>query len=263
MRRSSAKESAINSEIESASTVVPLDPRDDSQYAHFRDLNLEKVAWEFLRRNQDFRKECDGAEGKPEALQHVATKWKLYRFKHYALDFKEEKRPRFLPTLVRYFPNLTEEPLPRSITLAPGHVGFVLNAGALLQYQQAEEAQVKRLFRRLRRYLRDLAAKRTARPKQLQLKEYNYCECLQLLDLIAANVPPNEIKGLLPSLRRNKRSDSTEKSKANERLSKLRKQAKRLSEGGYLELAVVGAARRAELKNLGKAEKKTKELSKS
>lgn len=251
-----AKESTISNEVEASPLVVPLDPRDDSHYSRFRDLNLEKVAWEFLRRNQDFRKECDGAAGNPEALQRVATKWKLYRFKHYSLDFKEERRPRFLPTLVRYFPNLSDEPLTKQITLQPGHAGFVLNAGAFLSYQQVEEAQIKRLLRRLKRYLRDLSAKTSIKPKQVQLKEENYAECLQLLDLLSAGASVDDIKMLLPSLKKNERNDPTEKIAANQRFSKLRRQATRLASEGYLELAVVGAARRAEVKSLAKAKKK-------
>ena len=254
-----AKESAIRNEVEFTPEVVPLDPRDDSHYYRFRDLNLEEVAWEFLRRDENFRKECDEAADDAGAGQEVATKWKLFRFKHYALEFKEVKRPRFLPTLVRYFPNLTNQPLPRQITLLPGHAAFVLNAGALLKYQQAEEAQVKRLLRRLKRYLRDLSALAPLKPKQLQLKEENFAECLQLLDLRNAKVTVSEIKALLPSIKLANQDDGARKIEATKRYYKLRLQAQKLAYEGYLELAVVGAARRAEMKALAKADKRQKD----
>jgi hypothetical protein len=235
------------------------DGLDSAYYERFRGFGLEKLAWEFLRRSEAFEAACDSVEAGTADAKTVASKWGLYKFKHYQLGFKLGGTPRFLPTLVRYFPNLTDKALRQQITLQPGHVAFVLNAGALLDYTQARDGQRKRLWRRLEKYVERIASSHDAKPKQLQLKEANYLKCLQLLDLLHAKASPAEIKqrmGLFGVPARKPqpggksdqyaRIDSADRLDADHRYHTLKKQAVRLANEGYLELAVVGAARREE-----------------
>lgn len=242
---------SIESQHSSRIEPVEVDP-----YELFREYDLERLAWEFLRRSAAFRTDCESVEAGTMSAKLVATRWGLYKFKHYRLEYKLEGRPRFLPTLVRYFPNLTNDPIEKRITLQPGHVALVLNAGALLRYAQAGEGQEKRLWRRVKKYVAGLASSGSAKPKQIQLKEHNYPECLQLLDLLLADTPVAEIKQQLPSVRRRQHDELTQKcgsrveaaAAVNHRFAALKKQALLLANEGYLELAVVGAARRTDEK---------------
>lgn len=241
------------------------DGRVSAFYERFRSSDPEKLAWEFLRRSEKFQSDCaDVRSGAIEAAS-VAEAWGLYTFKDCARSFNGGGRPRFLQTLVRYFPNFADKPLNKRITLRPGQVAFVLDARAVFSYRQTQAALQGRLWRRMARYVSEVGTGAPAKTKEIQLKGENHLECLQLLDLLHSGVAADDIKRLVPSIARRlpqsslittpgpsklacAKDDPVDKAAANKRFSVLKRQAQQLANEGYIELAVIGAARRRAIK---------------
>jgi hypothetical protein len=130
------------------------------------------------------------------------------------------------------------------VTLQSGQIAFVVNASALVNWSQAKEAQLNRLSRRLNDFVSIIGADHVGEPKPLQPKSHNYIECLQMLDLLHSGASPAEIKQLIPSIRIRGGEDASERADRNKRFSNLKRQALDLATRGYIELAIVGAARR-------------------
>lgn len=235
-------------------------------YEVFSSMRLEKLAWEFLRRNKTFQTDCLSVRSGAADADSVATKWHLFRLKDYELEFGAGGAPRFLPTLVRCFANHTGDAVIKRIKLEPGHVAFVFNASAALHSNQAKSAQKKRFSRWLDRRLDQLAAVSAPLRDQFQPKRINYGACLQALDLLHSHGPtvPSEFKLTVPSMAPEERrvdelgprprAPLEGKAGAEERAALshswyvLKKQATEFAERRYLELAIVGGARRKKRK---------------
>jgi hypothetical protein len=95
--------------------------------------SCHRWAWEFLRRNRDFQRQCDEIEAKPTpaAKQEIKERFGLVRYKYYGEEYgtTKKQRPKFTTGNVVCWPRVTEKiyrgikpNLPKE--LKPGQVLF-------------------------------------------------------------------------------------------------------------------------------------------
>lgn len=84
----------------------PLSPLDPARYEDHETWTNKRWAWEFLLRNPDFQKACDGLDegATPQKKRAIARKFGLAKFKHYDEPYEsgdgESTEPMFISKAV-------------------------------------------------------------------------------------------------------------------------------------------------------------------
>jgi hypothetical protein len=68
--------------------VSTADWKNPKSYINYKKWTLEQWAWEFLRRNKFFQKDCDAFEASRERNKKLPSQWQLHTFKSYSEPFK-------------------------------------------------------------------------------------------------------------------------------------------------------------------------------
>lgn len=136
---------------EAAPAAKPKRPwpsgEDLAEYKGHERWSLRRWAWEFLRRNEDFRTRCDEVDaGDIKAQRKIAEDFGLREFKHYEERYgKGDTRTRFRVNWISYTSNansLIKRKLdPR--TLAPGQIHIRFDLESMRGDRKAIEPQLR------------------------------------------------------------------------------------------------------------------------
>jgi hypothetical protein len=161
-------------------------------YKNIEKWDYERWAWEFLRRNTEFRKECDRVKNLDQAEKDaVANKFHLKKLKRYNESYRGESgKPKFLPaSIISYtHDHSLEKSVQKRIRSKPGQVIIVFDLNKAIDEDRFLAKQLlnakKRLENRLKalKELKEITGKNTHKPQSKKFGLY-----IRLIDLLKAN----------------------------------------------------------------------------
>lgn len=158
---------------------------DVQEYKGYEKWTFKRWAWEFLRRNPDFAKQCTAAGDDATAQQAVADEFGLKRFKHYKSAYGHAPMPSFRDGAVSSWSWLQEHPRKAKMRISRGQVVIRFDLSATTKDVAALEAQLRNakslLMKRQRTYLQEIGA---PEPKAHRNKPMFFLQSLRLLDLM-------------------------------------------------------------------------------
>lgn len=210
--------------------------REKDEYSGYKLWTFQRWAWEFLRRNAEFRAACKRATGNPDKEKAVAEQFGLKKFVNFT---KGSRKPSWSPKFrsasvdVWRWQQGARKP---AITIRAGQalVRFDLSpctGDVSVLKAQLEDAR-KRLERLQKLYLAEV---NSPEPKSGNRKPIYFLNSLRLLDLLATKVEPGRALRLVHEHPKT-RAPMTDP----EALDKYRKQlnlAKEMASNGYRLLA--------------------------
>lgn len=209
-------------------------------YINYDNWSYHRWAWEFLRRNPEFRKACDSVKNASAAEQNaVANRFQLKKFKRYNEAYKGVSGyPIFLPATISSFthdPSLEDDIL-KKIRSRPGQVIVVFDLNVALKQEQFLNKQMQSAERKLKKRLKKLRQVNnvTEIAGQAKPKRSKYLNYLRILDLLAAGKSKIECAQVLSRDNTIKTSED-----ASQELGKQIKAAKLLSSEGYIYLTSI------------------------
>lgn len=154
----------------------PLPPLDSTKYNDHETWTNKRWAWEFLRRNDDFKLACDAlAEGAtPGAKRAVASKFGLAEFKHYNELFESEvgtsAAPRFISKAVFVVKPKRQDDRSwtRPVTIRPGQIAIRFDLRVAIEDDTILEEQVNTARAILKRQLDRSRGTKNITPKRTQ-----------------------------------------------------------------------------------------------
>lgn len=220
----------------------PLPPFDLTRYEGHETWTHKQWAWEFLRRNVDFKAACDPLteEAAQETKIATARKFGLAKYKHYREPFASSDgtiaAPLFLSKAV--FPikptKQDDGGWKRAIFVRPSQFAIRFDLGAALESDTVLEAQLASAEAILKRHLNKLrkAKKVQAKPVKGRRGDQLLLQ-LKILDLLELDATHDERAELLWGL-----DDDCARNGKN--LLDQAKGARALSQTGYLLIAAKG-----------------------
>ncbi len=171
---------------------------------HYASLVIEgrqRLAWEFLIRNEEFQIDCQAAYVGYLDPPAVAAKWGMYKFKPWYEPFALNREPRFVTSKVRTFYAKPSGSLTR-IRMSPGEVAFVVDVDRMVKARDSRDAQLATLVRHLDATIARRAKRRNVEPAPpSRVNESNLDACLQVMDLRHHRIASAEIKREVKYLR--------------------------------------------------------------
>lgn len=172
--------------------VKPMPSGLIEDYKNIEKWSYERWAWEFLRRNTEFRKECDRVKNLDQAEKDaVAHKFHLKKLKRYNEAYRGESgKPKFLPaSIISYtHDHSLEKSVVKRIRSKPGQVIVVFDLNKAIDEDRFLAKQLlnakKRLESRLKvlKQLNEITGKNTHKPHS-----HNFGLFIRLLDILKAN----------------------------------------------------------------------------
>ncbi len=208
------------------------------QYAKHETWSKRRWAWEFLKRNEEFRAACDGLDScADDDVRRVAIceRFGLLRFRHYNERYVRPF-PNFALGNVRAWIRL--EGLDHlageaRIPLKPGQVAILFDLNHALTNVRSLRAQLAHARRRLERYLKRLAVVSGKTPLEPKPKSDHFLDCLRMLDAKADGMPRADIARMLfPD-----EAKGYDNEQARELFKNRFRPAQDLIRGGYLDVA--------------------------
>ncbi|HLO96631.1 MAG TPA: hypothetical protein VK195_20155 [Burkholderiaceae bacterium] len=158
---------------------------DVQEYDGYKKWTFKRWAWEFLRRNPEFAKQCKAAGDDPAKQQAVADEFGLKRFKHYRSAYGHAPKPSFSDAIVTSWSWKKDQPREPKMRISRGQVIIRFDLSATIKDVAALEAQLRNaktlLTKRQRTYLQEIAA---PEPKTQRKKPMYFLQSLRLLDLM-------------------------------------------------------------------------------
>jgi hypothetical protein len=161
-------------------------------YKNLENWDYERWAWEFLRRNAKFIKECDRVKNLDQTEKDaVANKFHLKKFKRYNEAYRGKSgKPKFQPaSIISYtHDHSLEKSVLKRIRSKPGQVIIVFDLNKAIDEDRFLAKQLlnakKRLENRLKalKELKEITGKNTHKPQSKKFGLY-----IRLLDLLKAN----------------------------------------------------------------------------
>ena len=221
--------------IRTTTSAARPDGKSLDQYPGHEHWTKRRWAWEFLTRNESFRRACDASEqlSEDEKLAIAAT-FGLRKFKHYKSKYGSS-RPLFVTGQVRSWSNIVGEKYSADVpsNLPYGMVMVQFDLVPALTNERALEAQLLHAARRLRDRLKDLASSEGKRPLALKPKTLHFLNALRMADARASGMKRSDVARLLfPGVTRGRTDDE-----AAQHFKSHFRSAKELFDRGYLAVA--------------------------
>lgn len=171
------------------------DGRSLEQYKGNEKWSHKRWAWEFLRRNTEFLRQCKMLIEAPDLApteEEIAEQFGLKRFKSAKSPYGKKgefERPRFVAGTVSSYSRLTEERgrLPRR--LQQGEVAFILDLNSALSNAASLKKQISNVRKIAEKRLRTLAELRNvATVPQYRIHSEKLLPYLRILDARAAGM---------------------------------------------------------------------------
>ena len=158
-------------------------------YPGYQNWTKEKWAWEFLRRNSEFQKQCDAFRDFPEMLlkrvrqRRTAFSYGLMKFKDYIENFDVGANPKFSSSKISFFStgNSKSYTNPLTISLRPAETLIRFNIEVMSKSNKSLGAQLKDAKRQLEKALRSYL-KKTKRTTKVTKGKALLIECLRAYD---------------------------------------------------------------------------------
>ncbi|HDR9097060.1 TPA: hypothetical protein QDB15_002626 [Burkholderia vietnamiensis] len=217
---------------------VPLpDGSNDSDYEGCKDWDYRRWAWEYLRRNLDFREACCEASKIKDKSERIALKAKiarefmLRRYWHCDRPCKDGKPPVFRAVMRSPLPQALGE-AEWSVNLNHDQVAIVFNLRPALHSRSAIKALLGNAERILKQRLERLQALEPGHNLHAtpQLDKTKHTRNLRLLDAKAAGCRPIDIA----RAKWYAGEDGTPKPLLADAVSKLIREAEKLTKFGYM-----------------------------
>ena len=161
---------------------------DSAEYENFRAWKYKRWAWEFLRRNPEFKKACSAAGDDPACRAQVATEFVLKRFKRHSEGYTSGSgRPLFLSSSVSsWICDGGENSRRPRVTIKAGQVLVRFDLSVTTLDREAIEAQLRHasviIRKRQKEYLAATGKVEPAKPSARPSYLLRYLRLLDLLD---------------------------------------------------------------------------------
>lgn len=152
---------------------APLPPLDDSKYAGCESWTNKRWAWEFLRRNMNFRSACDALDDNAtsKVKRNIARKFGLVDFKHYQEIFTSDDgqvgAPKFISKAVmRIRPERQDDSSwKRRVTIKPNQLAIRFDLRQAIEDDRILDAQIQSARKILERELNSWRSAENITPK--------------------------------------------------------------------------------------------------
>lgn len=214
------------------------DGRNPTDYAGCEEWTRLRWAWEFLIRNEAFRRACDGTVdgASRKETSELCETFGLKRFKHYRTGYRVGGFPRFAASSVTSWSRVDEEKFARlklPTKLNPGEVLIRFDLNPALSNARSIRAQVSRAKNRLDARLTEYLSSKGKQRQYEKPKSDHFLVALRMSDAKAAKMKNAAIARMLfPTVVRGKSDDEA----ASYFKSRYRS-ARDLIEGGYMAVA--------------------------
>lgn len=218
-------------------SVPPPDGSNDKDYEECKDWDYRRWAWEYLRRNRDFRKACSEVSEIKDKSQRgaleakIAREFMLRRYWHCDRPCKDGKSPAFRAVMRSPLPQALGETA-WSVHLNHDQMAIVFNLRPALHSRSAIKAVLGNAERILKKRLEHLQALEPGHALHAtpQLDKAKHTRNLRILDAKAAGCSPIDIA----RARWYAGGDGTPKPKLADAVSKLIREAEKLTKFGYM-----------------------------
>ena len=189
------------------------DGTDPERYAGLEKWSYKRWAWEFLRRNEDFRAACKqaNATGSEVEKEKVAAEFGLKRYKSYNEAFRGSSgRPLFATGSISSWSRIDcedDEGKKIRVTLDGGQVLIRFDLASALNDAKVLEKQLRLAEIRLEKRLKSYAANKKKQVQVGRHKVGTFGQYLRLLDLRAAGIRQIE-SGLLVAPKKARRLET-------------------------------------------------------
>ncbi len=160
-----------------------------SAYPSYQNWTKEQWAWEFLRRNPEFQRQCEAFRNFPEARfkryrqRKTAFSYGLMKFKDYIENFDVGANPKFSSSKISFFStgNSKGYASPLTISLRPAETLIRFNIEVMSKSNKSLGAQLKDAKKQLEKTLHSYL-KKTQRTTKVTKGKAPLIECLRAYD---------------------------------------------------------------------------------
>lgn len=197
-------DSDMNPDLKDEKTAVRVaklpDGKSLEQYGQYMKWTYRRWAWEFLRRNVEFQRDCKRVENASENEKStVARQYGLVKFKHYAeVQTKESGYPSFKLGTIKTWLNETEKNETKEIRLFSGRMLVRFNIVSAATHNNSIKKQIRIAEKKLNDAAIRLRRKLDAKKNSKQFRSTVFMNTLRVLDLGATGITmPKDILGYL------------------------------------------------------------------